>query len=357
MSVAVSGSGSGSGRPFRFLGSLIALWIAMRIVQLWPADGTLALAEALAPVAVLEREASARVAPRGEAPHAPAVPAREALAHRPSFHAARHAARQPAGVMAAGTMLVPTMVDVPPSVGSSEQATAGGGVPLAVAAPIAAPGAPLSHGAVAARLHGSGWLIVRGGQAAPFVPQLGGSQAGARLTYLLLPEARLALAGRFSTALRSRQREAAIGLDWQPTRLPVHVVAEQRIGIDNARGGPALGVIAGLGPVPLAAGLTVDGYGQAGVIARDGTEGYADGAVRVSQVVASPGAARIELGLGAWGAAQRGATRLDAGPSASAVVPLGSGGAAVRLSLEWRARLAGNATPTSGPALSIGTDF
>ena len=118
-----------------------------------------------------------------------------------------------------------------------------------------------------------------------------------------------------------------------------------------------LGVVAGLGPVPLAAGLTLDGYGQAGVVARDGPEGYADGAVRVSRVVASPGAARIELGLGAWGAAQLGATRLDAGPSASAVVPLGSSGAAVRLSLEWRARLAGNATPTSGPALSIGTDF
>lgn len=353
MSVAVSGSGSGSGRPFRFLGSLIALWIAMRIVQLWPADGTLALAEALAPVAVLERDASARAAPRDEALRVPAVPARQTLARRPSFHAAR----QPAEVMAAAVMLVPTMANVPLPLAPSEQATAGQGVPLAVAAPIAAPGAPLSHGAVAARLHGSGWLIVRGGQAAPFVPQLGGSQAGARLTYLLLPETRLALAGRFSTALRSRQREGAIGLDWQPTRLPVHVVAEQRIGIDNARGGPALGVIAGLGPVPLAAGLTLDGYGQAGVIARDGTEGYADGAVRVSRVVASPGAARIELGLGAWGAAQRGASRLDAGPSASAVVPLGSSGAAVRLSLEWRARLAGNATPTSGPALSIGTDF
>ncbi|OWK31332.1 hypothetical protein [Sphingomonas dokdonensis] len=352
MSVAVSGSG----RPFRFLGSLIALWIGMRIVQLWPADGTLALAEALAPVAVLERDASARAAPQGEAPHDPALPAGEALARQPLPHASRRAARQPAGVMAAGAMLVPTMVDVPPPLAPSGQATAGEGVPLAVAAPIAAPGAPLSHGPVTARLRGSGWLIVRGGQAAPFVPQLGGSQAGARLTYLLLPEARLALAGRFSTALRSRQREAAIGLDWQPTRLPVHLVAEQRIGIDNARGGPALGVVAGLGPVPLAAGLTLDGYGQAGVIARDGTEGYADGAVRASRVVARAGAARIELGLGAWGAAQRGAARLDAGPSASAVVPLGSG-AAVRLSLEWRARLAGNATPTSGPALSIGTDF
>ena len=64
---------------------------------------------------------------------------------------------------------------------------------------------------------------------------------------------------------------------------------------------------------------------------------------------------RIDLGLGAWGAAQRGASRVDAGPWLSTALPVA--GRSLRLSLEWRQRLAGRATPSSGPALTIGTDF
>ncbi|MCD2316403.1 hypothetical protein LQ954_09610 [Sphingomonas sp. IC-11] len=198
-------------------------------------------------------------------------------------------------------------------------------------------------------------MIVRGGETAPFVPQLGGSQAGVRLTYALDSEARLAVAGRFSTALRGRQREAAIGLDWQPTRLPVHVIAEQRVGIEQARGGPSVGLIGGFGPTSVAGPMMLDGYAQAGVIARDGAEGFVDGAVRLSRTVAQVGAARLDLGIGAWGGAQRRAARLDAGPTASAVLPIAK--VSLRLSLEWRQRLAGRAAPASGPALSIGTDF
>lgn len=189
----------------------------------------------------------------------------------------------------------------------------------------------------------------------PFVPQLGGSQAGVRLTYALDTARRLSLAGRISTALASRQSEAAIGLDWKPTALPIHLIAEQRIGLDRARGGPSLGLIGGFGPTPLASWLLIDGYAQGGGIVRDGIEGFVDGAVRLSHPIGNLGPARIELGLGAWGAAQRGAARLDAGPAASAILPIA--GRSFRISLEWRQRLAGRATPSSGPALSIGTDF
>jgi hypothetical protein len=198
-------------------------------------------------------------------------------------------------------------------------------------------------------------MIVRSGTATPFAPQLGGSQAGLRLTYAFDAAQRFALAGRLSGALATPQREAAIGLDWRPTALPIHLVAEQRIGIRNARGGPALGLIGGIGPTPLVGGLQLDAYAQAGAIARDGIERYIDGAVRVAHPVAAIGPARIELGLGAWGAAQRGAERLDAGPSASIALPLA--GAGLRVSVEWRQRLAGRAAPASGPALSLGTDF
>jgi hypothetical protein len=218
-----------------------------------------------------------------------------------------------------------------------------------------AAGAPLPAARGRSRFGGSAWAILRPGDAAPFVPQLGGSQAGARLTYAIDQARRLSVAGRFSSALESRQSEAAIGLDWQPTSLPVHLVAEQRIGVDRARGGPALGLIGGFGPVPLTSWLLLDGYAQGGGIARDGIEGYVDGAMRVSYSLAKLGPARIDLGLGAWGAAQRGASRIDAGPWLSTALPVA--GRSLRLSIEWRQRLAGRAEPTSGPALTIGTDF
>jgi hypothetical protein len=99
----------------------------------------------------------------------------------------------------------------------------------------------------------------------------------------------------------------------------------------------------------------LDGYAQGGGIARDGIEGYVDGAMRISYPLARLGPARIDLGLGAWGAAQRGASRVDAGPWLSTALPVA--GRSLRLSLEWRQRLAGRATPSSGPALTIGTDF
>ncbi|MDQ2891489.1 MAG: hypothetical protein M3R64_00165, partial [Pseudomonadota bacterium] len=63
----------------------------------------------------------------------------------------------------------------------------------------------------------------------------------------------------------------------------------------------------------------------------------------------------VDVGVGAWGGAQRGASRLDIGPSAGMVIPVG--GTAVRVTLDWRHRIAGSAAPGSGPALSIGSDF
>ncbi|MFT3978003.1 MAG: hypothetical protein QM688_12960, partial [Sphingomonas bacterium] len=141
--------------------------------------------------------------------------------------------------------------------------------------------------------------------------------------------------------------------DWRPTHLPVHLFVEQRIAIAGTRGGPSAGVIAGLPPTPVAAGFALDAYGQAGGIARDGGECFADGAARLMRPVGT-GKARIELGLGAWGGAQRGASRLDVGPAASVVVPAVR---PIRVSLEWRERIAGGARPSSGLALSIGADL
>ena len=75
----------------------------------------------------------------------------------------------------------------------------------------------------------------------------------------------------------------------------------------------------------------------------------------VCVVAGASGGIALDLGIGAWGAAQRGAARLDIGPSAAITLPLGT--RALRVSFDWRQRIAGDARPVSGPALSIGPDF
>lgn len=208
------------------------------------------------------------------------------------------------------------------------------------------------------RWSGSFWLIARDGRglgASLTGSQLGGSQAGARLAYALGQARRVAIVGRIASPLAGSGQEGAIGIEWRPTRLSVRLVAEQRIGINGAAGGPSVAIVGGINPLPIGHGFRLEGYGQGGIIGRNGVIGYADGAVRVHRQVAMIGDSPIDLGGGGWGAIQPGVARLDLGPSIGARLPVGANG--VRVSLEWRQRVAGMARPGSGPALSIGTDF
>ncbi|WP_448662437.1 hypothetical protein ACG3SL_17480 [Sphingomonas sp. CJ20] len=207
------------------------------------------------------------------------------------------------------------------------------------------------------RWSASGWLVARGGQglgAAPGASQLGGGQAGLRIAYQLVPRARIAGFARVTTPLAGAGREAALGVEWQPLRAPIRLVAERRFALDGGRGGPGLGIVAGLDrAVP--AGFRIEAYGQAGAIRRDRIERYADGAARLARPVIARGGASLALGAGAWGAAQRGAARLDLGPSAIATVPVAHRN--FRLALDWRQRVAGDARPGSGLALTLASDF
>jgi len=63
----------------------------------------------------------------------------------------------------------------------------------------------------------------------------------------------------------------------------------------------------------------------------------------------------VEVGAALWGAAQPGARRLEAGPSVAIRLPRLDPG--LRLVADWRFRLAGNAAPESGPALTLARDF
>ena len=187
--------------------------------------------------------------------------------------------------------------------------------------------------------------------------QLGGSQAGLRLAYGFGDTGRLRAYGRATIALqRPRQRELAFGLAFAPlARLPVDLAVEQRVAA-GPEGRTALAVMAGGGvsDIALPAGFRLDAYAQAGVVGARRRDGFADGAVVVDRRL---GARETSLRLGALaaGAVQPGAARVDVGPRLTLRLPdVGEGS---RIALDWRQRVAGDARPESGLALTLAADF
>lgn len=340
------------GRPLRFLMIVVGGWTGARVALLWPdpAIERLVAARHVAP----PRHAASSTAARAPTPliAAASLAASELtlpVAPRPPF------LPRPIGPHRLAPVPTPAVASPPIAAGTTASAARTSIIAAADWTEAARPVATALP--TRSRWSGSAWAFVRGAGEAGGVatPQLGGSQIGARIAYRLDAAGRIAAVARAAAATGVRQQEAAVGIEWQPTRLPVRLVAEQRIGIAGIRGGPAIGLVGGVSALPLAAGLRVDGYAQSGVIARDRADGYVDSAVTVARTVAASGEARLELGLGAWGAAQRQAARLDLGPSAVVVLPVAR--RAVRLGLQWRERIAGNARPGSGAVLSAGLDF
>jgi hypothetical protein len=201
----------------------------------------------------------------------------------------------------------------------------------------------------------STWLLLRDGGPPGVAPgsQLGGGQAGVRVDRAI--GSGLALTGRLTSPLQGRGREAAVGIAWLPAGVPIRVVAEQRIAVDGGGGGPSLLVAGGVSDVIVMGSVRGEGYAQGGAIARGGGEMFVDGAARLFHPIGEAGGMALDVGVGAWGAKQRGAGRVDLGPSVAVRLPLAGGG--TRLQLDWRRRVAGDARPGSGPALTLGADF
>ncbi|MFV1920661.1 hypothetical protein VPH46_14690 [Sphingomonas sp. MJ1 (PH-R8)] len=335
----------GAGRPIKFLLLVLVGWTGARATLLWPGAELAAVAEA--------SETPAGLSPM---PAAPLFAFPQPSGH-PRFVDATSPERVLPGLRDPGVS--PVFHSAAATISSiSESAPGATRTPQVTTSPepalalVAQPQAPR-------RWSASAWLVARGGSMAgdgAFGPaQLGGSQAGARIRYALTRT--LALSGRLSSPLRGVGKEAGLGIEWQPLKLPlpVSILLERRLALDSGPDGTGLGAIAGINPTPVVGRLQVEGYGQAGVVLRARREPYADGAVRLLHPVSSGKRLQVALGAGAWGGAQRGASRLDIGPSLVATVP--TGGPKLRLAAEWRQRVAGNAAPGSGPALTLGTDF
>lgn len=322
------------GRPLRFLAAMILGWAGVRAAMLWPGPSPL---EPL--IAALAPPLTATALP---APSSPSKPE----------HVQPSTRGNPSPATAAPQTRV-RMAPLPHLATTFQERQISSPEPLGMLAAPSRP-VPIAHGPT--RLAGSSWLLARGGGGGTLSGgQLGASQAGVRITYALGRARRVALAARLASPLEGSGKEAAIGLEWTPTTLPFRLVAEQRFALDGGRGGPTVGIIGGYGPATLRHGLNVEAYGQAGAIARDGVEGFVDSAARLTHAAATLGQAHVDLGAGLWLSAQRGATRFDMGPTIGLAVPVARRN--LRLSLDWRERIAGQARPGSEPAFTIGSDF
>lgn len=341
---------SRGGRPLRFLAVMLVGWTGARVAVLWYATGRPpALLPALLPIA-----GSAAI------PTSPvAVPVRGPS--RAAIGATRRTpppTGRPQGTIIPDHRLIALALAGLIRFGPAEPIEQA--QPLLVSPASVPPLLPPSRSGARqrSRWSGDGWLLLRAGsmRGAGFgAGQLGGSQAGVRIAYALSRSRRVALVGRLDTPLHGKGREAAFGVEWRPTALPVRLVAEERMPLDGGTAAPAAGAIAGLNPTPLAAGFRLEAYGQAGAIDRGGVQGFADGAARATHRLAAFGPFTADLGAGAWGGAQRGAARLDIGPTIGLGFRLGT--LPARLTIDWRQRVAGRARPGSGLAVSLGADF
>ena len=216
---------------------------------------------------------------------------------------------------------------------------------------------PWRLAAWAAWRQGSGLPKVANG---PRPASYGGTQLGALLQFdLANGPRRPALHVRATYAPdRPRQSEIAAGAGLRPVAsVPVRILGEVRA----TRGGgqvevrPAVLAVTEFPPVKLPLGLIAEGYAQGGWVGGRYATAFADGQARVTHEVTGVGPARIRLGVGAWGGAQKFASRLDAGPSIA--VDVGGGAISARLSMDYRMRVAGNASPGDGVALTLSTGF
>jgi len=257
---------------------------------------------------------------------------------------------------------------LPPATGGTAPSAMrrGAGDWFPVAAPAAAPpgqGKPFWMRRQMAGWSLGGWLYMRddaravpGGIAAR--SQLGGSQAGLRVAYGFGDTGRTRAYGRATIAVRRpAQREVAFGLALAPlAHWPVDVAIEQRLGMGReGRSALAAMVSGGVGDVALPHGFRLEAYGQAGVVGARRRDGFADGAIVIDRRLGPDEASPLRLGALAAGAVQPGAGRVDVGPRLTLRLPhVGEGS---RIALDWRQRVAGDAAPESGVALTLASDF
>lgn len=336
---------AGPSRPVRAVITVVSGWIVGRAVMLWPAA---AIVDGEAPVATALLPDIAQPLVPADILNRPA-PGRTHNGQRNAPKFAKPIARGHAIEIVPNEPVLPQDAVMPGT----------GSAPLAprTTVPRRGPEALPPPNGGTSRFSGSAWSLARSAGGGPGLAnggQLGGSQVGARVFYAPGPKT-MALTGRVSAPLGTRLgREASVGVALRGKT--VGVIVEHRFALDRGgRDAPSVTVYGGVSEISLGGGIRLDGYAQAGVVGVTRPAGFIDGAIRLERTVAEDRNSRLSAGIALTGGAQPGVSRLDIGPQLVARVPVGS--TAVRVSAEWRQRIAGHAAPGSGPAVTVGFDF
>ncbi len=237
------------------------------------------------------------------------------------------------------------------------------------AAVAAAPGDSRAAGwsrqlaALEKRLSGSAYIFARasGTSELAATPVLGGGQSGAQVAYSLDPLSSrpLAVEARVSAPNNDVKdgAQAALGVTWR-LRPSLSLTAERLFAAgDHARGGWTVRAAGGAATVRQGGArrwLDASIYAEGGIVGlRDPAYyGAAQGRVGRSAAIAEDIAASV--GMGGWASVQRDrrtVSRFEVGPT----LHLSRG--AFNLTADYRVRLAGNAAPGSGPALTLAAFF
>ncbi len=362
MKAGLAGSARPRGGPLLMLALLITAWTGAR--ALWWENPFGAIGEARALLAVTARAAAPVVAqkpapaqPRTRQPGAAARPRGD-----PPLAAARQYLQQ---------------ADLPAPKARGENApgrVVSGAISTATAsAPDQAPflPAPAAVSGSARRWSLDAWSFWRqGSDAAPVsqgrVPIYGASQMGAVVQYRLAQNARRdprLYFRAYRAMVRRGENEVALGASARPLAgVPLRVAGEVRY-TDAAFTNelrPSAYAVTEFAPVALPFDTRLEAYGQAGWVGGASSTAFADGQMNLSREIHSVADAtnnrvRLSFGAAAWGGAQRDAQRLDVGPTMR--IDLTVGRVPARLSLDWRERVAGQASPDSGLAATLSTSF
>lgn len=221
------------------------------------------------------------------------------------------------------------------------------------------------------RWSGENWVLMRAGSGdaaqAPGAASYGASQAGAIVRYRLgrgeVGSSYAYLRTSLAINAPGQDREVALGFGMRPMRkLPLRVLVEARLQDTKAspmQVRPVATVITELPWQRLPLGFRAEAYGQAGYAGGRAATPFFDAQALLDRLLRGmvPRNNDLRVGAGVWAGGQEGAVRLDAGPRLSFRVDPGRLAGPSRVALDWRFRLAGNARPDSGPAITVTSAF
>jgi hypothetical protein len=187
--------------------------------------------------------------------------------------------------------------------------------------------------------------------------QYGGSQSGIILTVDPFgdPKQGVAVLARGAITPNGKEKELALGLRWKPlANIPVSLTAERRFQA-NAPDRFATYLAGGIDARPVIGKLKADGFAQAGFVSGKDGGGFFDVQAKLTHPLTHIRDTPITIGVGSRAGGQRDVARLDVGPTIGTHIAVAK--TLVIVQLDWRMRIAGNARPKDGLALTLSSGF